>query len=52
MTEDQADTLILQNQIIIAMLHAQILATGNPAAMVVANKQMELNNQLNEGLQK
>lgn len=48
MTQDQADTIITQNQIIIAMLHAQILATKDAPAMLIANKQMELANQLAE----
>lgn len=42
MTEAQAATIIAQNSVIIALLHAQILASGNPAALVVANKQMEI----------
>lgn len=42
MSEQQAAALIAQNKVIIAMLHAQIIATGNAGAMAIANKQMEI----------
>lgn len=42
MTEQQAATIIAQNNVIIALLHAQIIAGGNAPALLVANKQMEI----------
>jgi hypothetical protein len=42
MTEQQAAVLIAQNQVVIAMLHASILGSGNPAAIAIANAQMKI----------
>lgn len=46
MTEQQANVLIAQNEVIIAMLHASIIASGNPTATAIANAQMEIAKQI------
>ena len=46
MTEQQADTIVKQNAVIIALLHAQIIAGNNAVALTIANKQMEIANDL------
>ena len=42
MSEEQADKIIAQNNVIIALLHAQIVAGGSPAALAIANAQMKI----------
>lgn len=42
MNEAQAAALIAQNNVIIALLHAQIIASGNVTAMAIGNAQMKI----------